>query len=374
MSDSISLILPDFLSRPETFPRAELAERLIRWFREQSRELPWRTDKSAYRTWISEIMSQQTRIETVVPYFHAWMQRFPDVESLARASLDEVLEQWQGLGYYRRARFIHQAARQIVAEHGGRLPETVQGLRELKGVGRYTAGAIASLAFGIPAPAVDGNVLRVVSRLFADDADIGRAATATRYEQAVGALIDRRDPGGFNEALIELGATVCTPSSPACRLCPIEELCEARRRGVEQELPIKRNRTKVREERVHAWIVRTDDERLLVARRAPGELLGGLWEFPILAEPPTDDDGDDETIARPDPVDHVFSHIRRRIELHPLGDADFDDHPSRQDFLQRTLSHRYAESQWVAATETADLPLSTMMRKILAAYEAWARV
>lgn len=312
-------------------------------------------------------MLQQTRVDTVVPYFLAWMKRFPTAQALADAHEDEVLSAWQGLGYYRRARFIHRAAQEIVSVHGGSLPNTLEGLRSLPGVGSYTAGAIASLAFGIAVPAVDGNALRVLSRIFADDSDISRATTRTRYEEVAASLMSTTRPALFNEAMIELGATICKPTSPACLICPVVEFCEAQRLGIQADLPVKKGRTKVRKETLCAWILRDPTGKVLCAQRPTNALLGGLWEFPLLADPPpvalrASSDTDDV----PAEVLHIFSHIRRTIRLFPIDARDIPEP------VEATLRDEYADHRWIHLEDKADLAMSTMMRKMLAAYSEWS--
>jgi A/G-specific adenine glycosylase len=246
--------------------------RLLDWFAAHARDLPWRHGRTPYRIWVSEVMLQQTRAETVRDYYPRFLRHLPDVHALAAAPQEEVLKLWEGLGYYSRARALHAAAREVVEEYGGELPPDVEALRDLPGIGAYTSGAIASLAFGIPAPAVDGNVRRVLSRVLA----LERPSQAM-LEDAVRALIPSRSPGAFNEALIELGATLCRPRNPRCLLCPWRDLCRALGRQEAFPAPRKR-RTTPHYDVVAAATLR--DGRVLVARRMQDAMLGGLWEFP----------------------------------------------------------------------------------------------
>lgn len=263
-------------SRDDALRRA-----LAAWFERARRDLPWRRERSPYAVWLSEVMLQQTRVATVVPYFERFVARWPTLEALAAAPLDDVLAEWSGLGYYRRARALHAGVREVVARFGGRLPETPAELGEVPGIGPYTAGAIASLAFGRRAALVDGNVARVLARVFALDLDVGSSKGRKRVWELAERLVPERGAGAHNEALMELGATVCVPREPACGACPLATLCEARRAGRERELPVvakKRAPPRV----VAAAFVVERGERLLVGRRAATGLYAGLWEPPML--------------------------------------------------------------------------------------------
>ncbi len=224
-------------------------------------------------------MLQQTQVTTVVPYYRRFLERFPTVASLAAAPLGEVLKAWEGLGYYARARHLHQAAQEIVQKHGGRLPASYAELRTLPGFGDYTAGAVAAIAFGQPVPAVDGNVKRVLARLFALREDVSRGPAARRLKDVAAALVDSAAPGDWTQALMELGATVCLPQLPACPLCPVNELCQARQLGLERELPVRPARKTLPHFNVTAAVIRREG-RVLIAQRPPEGRLGGLWEFP----------------------------------------------------------------------------------------------
>jgi A/G-specific adenine glycosylase len=216
----------------------------------------------------------------VLPYYERWMARFPTVEALAAASIDEVLKLWEGLGYYSRARNLHTAAQTIVQEHDGRIPETVPELMKLKGIGRYTAGAIASIAFDQPVPVLDGNVIRVLSRLYDLPDDVTLAATKKKLWQTAAALVPQERPGAFNQALMELGQTICLPAAPKCHECPLAAVCQARARGTQLERPVKPLRRKTPHYEVTAGIIWREDGRFLIAQRPFEGLLGGLWEFP----------------------------------------------------------------------------------------------
>jgi A/G-specific adenine glycosylase len=247
--------------------------------------MPWRETRDPYAIWVSEIMLQQTRVETAIPYFQSWMERFPTVEALADAAEDEVLKRWEGLGYYSRARNLHRAARVVRERHSGNVPDDLEGLRSLPGVGPYTAGAVGSIAFGLRTPAVDGNVRRVVARLM-DIPD----PTTRELERTVGAWVPADAPGDFNQALMELGATVCLPRTPTCQVCPVTALCRARKAGTQDERPTPRRRATVRREVRNvtvAWRLEAGEPgvRLALRRRPDAGLLAGMWEFPSQIAP-----------------------------------------------------------------------------------------
>lgn len=248
---------------------------LLTWFAARARDLPWRRERSPYRIWISEVLLQQTQVETVNGYFDRFMARFPTVEALAAAPLEAVLKVWEGLGYYSRARALHRVAQVVMERHQGQLPADLEALRALPGIGPYTAGAIASLAFGIPAPAVDGNVRRVLARLLA-----WPAPSPALLETAVQLWIPAEAPGAFNESLIELGALLCRPQHPQCPECPWGALCRAHALGQEAAFPAPKPRKALPHYDVVAAVTVREDGRVLVAQRRPEDMLGGLWEFP----------------------------------------------------------------------------------------------
>ncbi|ABS26109.1 A/G-specific adenine glycosylase [Anaeromyxobacter sp. Fw109-5] len=263
--------------------RAALRRRLLAWYDAERRALPWRFAQRGadpYRVWISEVMLQQTQVATVVPYFERFVARFPTLEALAAAPEDEVLARWRGLGYYARARNLHAAARAALARHGA-LPSAVDALRALPGFGPYTAGAVASIAFARPAPAVDGNVARVLARLFCVEGSLAAPATQRRLWDLAGELVPPDRPGDFNQALMELGAMVCRKAAPGCARCPLRTSCAARRLGRAEQVPPARRRG-ARRAVTMACAVAEVGGALVLVRRAPGGLLGGLWDLPAV--------------------------------------------------------------------------------------------
>jgi A/G-specific adenine glycosylase len=265
--------------RVNTGVRRAFHRDLLRWYRRHHRKLPWRATRNPYRIWVSEIMLQQTRVETVRPYYTRWLQAFPTIQALARASDDRVLKLWEGLGYYSRARNLHRAAQVVVRDRGGQLPHTADDLGTLTGIGRYTAGAIASIAFGERVPLVDGNVARVFARVFAIRANVKSPRTLQSLWQLAEYLLPDTDPGDFNQALMELGALVCTPANPQCDVCPMRRVCAARARGLVELLPNRGEKPKA----VHlvakvAFVKRRN--RILLRRRPKKGLLANFWELP----------------------------------------------------------------------------------------------
>ncbi|MGN7457009.1 A/G-specific adenine glycosylase [Paenibacillus pasadenensis] len=271
---------------PETY----FSRELLAWYRASKRTLPWRRDRDAYRIWVSEIMLQQTRVDTVIPYYERFMARFPTLQALAEAPEADVLKHWEGLGYYSRARNLQAGAREVAERYGGRVPDDKAAVSALKGVGPYTAGAIMSIAFNRPEPAVDGNVMRVLSRYFNRDEDIAKPSTRIGMEKLAASLIPDGAAGDFNQALMELGALVCTPRTPGCLTCPVMALCAGRIAGRETELPVKAKAKPPKPQlRVAAVIEGVGEHagKVLVRQRPDSGLLASLWELPhvLLDEP-----------------------------------------------------------------------------------------
>ncbi len=322
---------------------SEFRRRLGAWYDRHHRRLPWRETRDPYRIWVSEIMLQQTRVAAALPYYERFLERFPDVESLAAAPEQELLAVWSGLGYYSRARNLQKAARQIVASGNG-FPRDYKGIRALTGVGEYTAAAVASIAFGLPHAVVDGNVLRVLSRVDNDASDIGPPASRRRFTGRAQQLLDPQDPGRFNQALMELGAMVCLPRQPQCLFCPLaENHCEAHRCGVQNELPVKLRRGEVHRIDKTLLLVRRGS-RVLMRQRSPETLrLGGFWELPEDGELPGAEPGEEIGGFRHSITNHDY-RIRVRV-------AGIERKPPRW--------------RWLDPAKLSNRPLTTMAWKAL---------
>ncbi|WP_284141578.1 MULTISPECIES: A/G-specific adenine glycosylase [unclassified Virgibacillus] len=260
----------------------QLQNDLIQWYTQNKRDLPWRKDQDPYKIWVSEIMLQQTKVDTVIPYFNRFIQQFPTVFELANADEQEVLKAWEGLGYYSRARNLQTAVKEVVASYGGNVPADATQLGTLKGIGPYTKGAILSIAFQQPEPAVDGNVMRVITRILNIDDDIAQAKTRKRIEAIVRELISQEDPSAFNQGIMELGALICTPKSPACMLCPVQSHCQAFAEGVEEQLPVKAKAKKQKRMSYMALLIRTPEDKIMIEKRPENGLLANLWQFPMV--------------------------------------------------------------------------------------------
>lgn len=359
------------MDRDEAFPHdllREAGQRLLAWAEHALTPFPWRGERDPYRIWVSEIMLQQTRRETVVPYYQRFLERFPTVQDLAAAELGEVLKAWEGLGYYARARALHAAARQVVERFGGELPRDRRALLSLPGIGPYTAGAILSLAYGQDEPVLDGNVRRVLCRLalVREDPQVQRRL----WDLARGILVPGR-AGRTNEALMELGATVCTPRAPRCADCPISKLCRARLMGAVEEVPVRKPRRDLPHRTVTAAVI-VGDARVLVARRREQDLLGGLWEFPGGTVEPgeTLEDCLKREIAeelgleievgpRLAAIPHAYTHFR--ITLHVFLCRPVGGEP-------RALE--CADFLWADGETLARLPMSAVDRRIARAVSA----
>lgn len=259
-----------------------IVEPLLQWYEKDHRILPWRESKNPYYIWISEIMLQQTRVEAVKPFFERFITALPRVEDVAKCPEEQLLKLWEGLGYYNRVRNIQKAAVRIVEEYEGKLPADYEKLRDLPGIGNYTAGAVASIAYGIPVPAVDGNVLRVYSRITESYDDILKQSVKTRVEKELLKIMPKECPGNLNQALMELGATVCVPNGPAkCECCPVAFLCKAKENQTVMELPVKKKAKERRREKKTILVLR-DGERVAIRKRPSKGLLAGLYELPNL--------------------------------------------------------------------------------------------
>ena len=258
---------------------ALIREKLLAWYGKNGRSLPWRGAADPYRVWISEVMLQQTQVDTVIPYYTRWMRRFPDLAVLAAAQEQEVLRVWEGLGYYSRARNILRCARALVKDHAGELPRNVEQLKYLPGIGTYIAGAIASIAFGIKAPALDGNLKRVLARLSGFRLPVNDEKNAAVLRDMLGEILPDSNPGDLNQAFMDLGSLICLPRNPLCADCPLIKECAAFKKGIQNDLPVKTKKAPIPHYQVAAAVI-VKGEKALIDKRSSGGLLGGLWEFP----------------------------------------------------------------------------------------------
>ncbi len=288
----------------------ELAARLLPWYEAKARPLPWRENVTPYRVWVSEIMLQQTRIEAAKGYFARFMVALPDVEALASAPEEQVLKLWEGLGYYSRARNLHKAAKQVMAEYGGELPADVKALRALPGIGDYTAGAVASIAFGLPEPAVDGNVLRICARLTLCPDSIAEPKVKKRFQEALRAQYPKIGCGDFTSALMELGETVCLPGTPDCAACPLQEVCRACETGTQTRYPVMPEK-KARRIEKRSVLLLVQADRVALVRRPEKGLLAGLWEFPNVTG----------TLSREEALEKARSWGCEPVSAEPCGEA-----------------------------------------------------
>ena len=340
----------------------ELRRALLAWFDGAKRPLPWRSTKDPYAIWLSEVMSQQTRVETVIPYYEKFLKEYPTVLHLAEAPVEEVLGHWSGLGYYRRARMLHRTAQEVVARHGGLFPREKAGLEALPGIGPYTAGAVASIAFDEAASVVDGNVVRVFARLFDDDTDGRTPAGLAHFRDRADALVPTERPGDWNQALMELGATVCTPREPRCLLCPVASQCEGRAKGTAHALPRLSKKAKPVAAAFDALVVAGEGSVLLAERQAEG-LFGGLLEPPLFDATPTlVEAAQAARLDLADPlgeVSHTLSHRKLSVAVHRV------DRPLRR-APKLLLGDAYVALHVVPWPLPDGTRVSTLARKILA--------
>ncbi|RLL40342.1 A/G-specific adenine glycosylase [Oceanobacillus piezotolerans] len=308
----------------KSFNILQFQEDLLQWYYANKRDLPWRKSQDPYRVWVSEIMLQQTKVDTVIPYYYRFMEKFPTVYDLAEADEQDVLKAWEGLGYYSRARNLQSAVREVVATYDGKVPDTPEELGELKGVGPYTKGAILSIAYNQPEPAVDGNVMRVFSRVLKIEDDIAQAKTRKLMEEYVREVISKEDPSSFNQAIMDLGATICTPKSPGCMLCPIAEHCKAYEEGIQEQLPVKKKAKKQKLMEYVVLLIKNDKEEYLIEKRPSNGLLADLWQFPMIPIAKVNQITDFvfqnygvhlELMVSKGKLTHVFSHIKWDLEI-----------------------------------------------------------
>ena len=345
----------------------QFQQKLLKWFAQYKRLLPWRTHGNPYRILVVEVMLQQTQIKTVIPYYKRWLRTFPNIKALASARLDKILKLWEGLGYYSRARNLHKAAQIIAQKFGGRIPNDPEELQSLPGIGRYTAGAIASIAFEKPVPLVDGNVARVLSRIFYLRKDVTKPETQESLYALAGKLVPKKEAGAFNQALMELGSLICVPEFPKCNICPVKTLCLAFKKGEPSKLPIKSNGVQVKRIDMAVGILK-ENEKLLVRRRPEYGIWGGLWELPgtVCERGQSPEEALKEEFkkmlgfsikieGKHSPLEHRFTH--RKAMIHPF-------HLKMKAYDGKRTPNR-SKIRWAASADLKNLSFPVPHRKLL---------
>ncbi len=340
--------------------------KLLNWYDANKRSMPWRDSGNPYFIWLSEIMLQQTRVDQASPYFNRFIERFPTVQDLAKASQQDVLSVWEGLGYYSRARYLHDAAKTVAKEFDGKVPDTRDEITQLKGIGPYTAAAVLSIAFNKPHAVVDGNVIRVLSRYLGIEDDVRRTAVKNNIQEHADALLDRIRPGDFNQAVMELGAMVCTPSNPDCGACPLAAGCAARQKVKTDEIPYKSPAKKVPHHNIGAGILINENDEVLIALRPENAMLGGLWEFP--GGKKEEDESIKETVVREleeeldvkteivEPfmkLKHAYSHFKITLHAYICTLVEGDPKPKTSQ-----------EIRWVAIDKLHQFPFPKANRRV----------
>jgi A/G-specific adenine glycosylase len=354
------------MSSDDTAALSGFREALLTWYGQAARPMPWRDSADPYRIWLSEIMLQQTRVDQALPYYERFVAAFPDISALAHATLDEVLLRWEGLGYYSRARNLHAAALIMVEHHEGGVPSTYEAIAALPGIGPYTAAAVLSIAYGRPHAAVDGNVIRVISRLFAITDDVGASRTRAGLQHLADTLLDPERPGDHNQALMELGATVCTPRSPHCAVCPVASWCDAYASGMQENFPVKSKKGPIPHFHHAVGIVRNEAGEYLIHQRPEAHMLGGLWTFPggrlksneavetALVRLLQEDFGIDAPAALPfHRLSHAYSHFK--ITLHACFCPG----------ARRPTSSGDSRLQWVDAQALTEFAFDRASRRLI---------
>ena len=341
---------------------------LLPWYQLNARGMPWRETRAPYLIWISEIMLQQTRVDQVRPYFDRFIQHFPTLETLASANLDEVLLQWEGLGYYSRARNLHKAAQKIVSEHKGVFPSAYKEVINLPGIGPYTASAILSIAFGQPYACLDGNIIRVLTRLLCINDEVNLGSTRKSLQAIADTLLFKNDPSSHNQAMMELGATICLPRSPSCGTCPVNSFCCAFSSDMPENFPKKKKKAAVPKKYFIVAILLNSSRKFMVQQRPPEGLLGGMWELPTIEHKPDDDpriicaqassfsrSTKVEILGELPQVSHAYSHFK--IQLTPF-------------VIRYTSSEITPESfRWVTLEEAEDLAIHRAHRRVINSYQ-----
>lgn len=360
---------PPYEHESEHDHHSDFGRRLVNWYRQNKRSMPWRDCGNPYFIWISEIMLQQTRVDQATPYFLRFTEQFPDVKTLAEAGRQDVLKAWEGLGYYSRARNLHDAAGQIMQRHEGVFPQQYDDIRALKGIGPYTAAAVSSIAFDLPHAVMDGNVIRVISRYFGIEEDVSRPGTQKQIQELVDELLGDHPPSDFNQGMMELGATICTPKKPACLQCPLQDDCVAAATAKTEQLPYKTPKKKVPHHQIVVGICRGEDDKLLIALRPDEKMLGGLWEFPggkveegesrkeaLIRELREELGVEVEVNSRLTELKHAYSHFRITMNAYLCRITNGEPRPKES-----------KELRWISADELDDYPFPKANRKLTVA-------
>lgn len=363
-------------------------ETLLAWYDQEKRDLPWRQTKDPYKIWVSEIMLQQTQVNTVIPYYERFIEALPNIQALAEAEEETLLNLWQGLGYYSRVRNMQTAAQQVMGEYDGQLPKTAEALRTLKGIGPYTAGAIASIAFGEPEPAVDGNLMRIVTRLFEIGEDIGKASTKRQITAYLYQMIDPERPGDFNQALMDLGATIMTPANLTPELSPLKAFDQSYQHGTAELYPVKKSKVTVTEHNFLAYILMNPNGEVLFRKHGEGELLTGLWHFPLIEQTLVMDEATEQEMLEPltdwlTGTDLAFSKEQFHLSLPQAYRYDREQLLRHLPLVKHQFSHRLwyvqlvpvqvnqssnslsGQLEWLTLEELKTYPMSTLQTKLL---------
>lgn len=323
----------------------EINEKIEEWYKVHQRDLPFRRTKDPYAIWVSEIMAQQTRIDTMIPYYEKWMNKWPTIEDLAHANIDDILHVWQGLGYYNRARKLFQGAKEIVENFNGKIPEDALLIKNISGIGDYTAGAICSIAFNLPIPAVDGNVFRVVTRYLALNDDITKIATRKKVTDICETWIEKSNPSDFTQGLMEIGAVVCTPKKPSCMLCPLMEGCLSYQNGTQENYPVKTKSKAPKEKTVYTTVLKYKDYICICNDDSDG-LMEGYWRLPQYEE----ELNYEGTLIKNEKRKHVFSHLIWHMNVK---------------MIEVSSKIKIKQGKWIKIKDIDDYAMVTAHRKIV---------
>lgn len=338
----------------------DYATRLLAWYEKNKRDMPWRKTKDPYCIWVSEVMLQQTQVDTVIPYYNRFIMKFPTVKALAEASKEEVYKYWEGLGYYRRADYLHKGAKMIIDQYDGVFPNSVNEIEKIPSIGSYTLGAIMSIAFNYPMPAVDGNVMRILSRQFLIEEDISKPKSKKTFENKVMTLMGN-NPSEFNQALMELGALICTPKNPKCMVCPIQEICMGYKENRIYEFPINEKKTTINKESYVVPIIQKNSSYWVV-KRAPDVLLGNLWGFPMIDQTEWEKNyALNSKIVKLTTVSHRFTH--RIWEMCPVIISYKEI--STECFNQIAHNSHNLSGNFMNLDEMGHIPIATAFKKII---------